>query len=96
MNTVEDLCRLIGSCIAWEEDEGPQQIRADTPLLTLGLLDSMAIMRIVTALESATGVPFPESRVVASNFTSPQALWGAVADVVAEAVSAGGGHGAVR
>ncbi|MFC0598886.1 phosphopantetheine-binding protein [Streptomyces palmae] len=96
MNSVEELCRLIGSCIAWEEDEAPRRIRPDTPLLTLGLLDSMAIVRIVASLESATGVPFPESRIVASNFTSPHALWGAVSDAVAEAVSAGDSHGAVR
>ncbi|WFB09336.1 4'-phosphopantetheinyl transferase superfamily protein [Streptomyces sp. LX-29] len=100
MNTVEDLCTLIESCIAWEADETPQPITPDTALLATGMLDSMAIMKIVAAVEAATGVPFPETRIVAASFTSPRALWEAVedvlADVEADAAASGDARGALQ
>ncbi|MFG2093698.1 acyl carrier protein [Streptomyces sp. NPDC048612] len=75
MNSVEDLCTLISSKITWGRGEDPQQLTADTPLLEMGLLDSLAIMEIVSALDKEHGLALPDGEVVAANFRTPKALW---------------------
>ncbi|WP_414166960.1 phosphopantetheine-binding protein [Streptoverticillium reticulum] len=81
MNTVEDLCALISSKITWARGEDPQSLTPDTPLLELGLLDSLAIMEIVSALDKQAGIALPETEIVAANFRSPKALWSAIEDI---------------
>ncbi len=80
MNSVEDLCALISSKITWGRGEDPQSLTPDTPLLELGLLDSLAIMDIVAALEKDAGIALPETEIVAANFRTPKALWVAIED----------------
>ncbi|MGG2463961.1 acyl carrier protein [Streptomyces sp. RGM 3693] len=84
MNSVEDLCGVIGSKITWGRGEDPQQLAADTPLLEMGLLDSLAIMEIISVLANEHGVELPDTEVVAANFRTPKALW-----AVIEGLSAG-------
>ncbi|MCC3766836.1 acyl carrier protein [Streptomyces sp. UNOC14_S4] len=85
MHTVEDLCTLISSKITWGRGEDPRQLRPDTPLLETGLLDSLTIMQIVTALDAEAGIALPDTEIVAANFRSPRALWAVVEDVRAGA-----------
>ncbi|GAA0488068.1 acyl carrier protein [Streptomyces sp. NPDC046215] len=85
MNTVEDLCALISSKITWGRGEDPQQLKPDTPLLEMGLLDSLAIMQIVTALDSEAGLVLPDTEIVAANFRSPNALWSVLEGIRASA-----------
>ncbi|MGW1077415.1 acyl carrier protein [Streptomyces sp. NPDC002537] len=84
MRTVEDLCTLISSKITWGRGEDPGQLRPDTPLLEQGLLDSLTIMQIVTALDTEAGLTLPDTEIVAANFRSPKALW-----AVLEGIGAG-------
>ncbi|AHH95549.1 hypothetical protein GCM10010174_60660 [Kutzneria viridogrisea] len=75
MTSVEDLCTLISGQITWGRGQSPQQLTPDTMLLEMGLLDSLAIMQIVTALNSQAGIVLPDTEIVAANFRSPAALW---------------------
>ncbi|MFF7729516.1 acyl carrier protein [Streptomyces sp. NPDC008001] len=85
MNTVEELCTLISSKITWGRGEEPQQLSPTTPLLEQGLLDSLAIMQIVAALDAEAGIVLPDTEIVAANFRSPQALWDVLENIRAGA-----------
>lgn len=78
IHSVEDLCALIQSRITWARGEEPQTLAPDTPLLEQGLLDSLAIMNIVAALDKQAGIELPETEIVAANFRTPAALWSVV------------------
>jgi acyl carrier protein len=78
INSVEDLCALVQSRITWAPGEAPQTLAPDTPLLESGLLDSLTIMEIVTALDKQAGIELPETEIVAANFRTPLALWALV------------------
>jgi len=84
MNSVEELCTLIGSRITWGPGEDAGSLDADTPLLERGLVDSLAIMEIVAALDKEAGVSLPDTEIVAANFRSPKALWAAIGKLSAE------------
>ncbi|MEQ6027781.1 acyl carrier protein [Streptomyces salinarius] len=84
MNSVEELCALIGSRITWGPDEDASSLTADTPLLEMGLVDSLAIMEIVAALDKEAGVTLPDTEIVAANFRSPKALWAAIESLAVE------------
>lgn len=56
MNSVDELCTLIGSRITWGRGQDARSLDADTPLLEMGLVDSLAIMEIVTALHKEAGI----------------------------------------
>ncbi|ANY07730.1 phosphopantetheine-binding protein [Pseudonocardia sp. HH130630-07] len=84
---VEDVCTLVSRVVADASGETPE-IVPDTPLLLSGLLDSLTIMRIVTEIESATGVALPETAIVARTFRTPETVRAAVVavrDATAEA-----------
>ncbi|MGW7572739.1 acyl carrier protein [Streptomyces sp. NPDC054765] len=85
MNSVEELCALIGSRITWGRGEDAGSLNADTPLLEMGLLDSLAIMEIVAALDKEAGIALPDTEIVASNFRTPKALWVAIENHSGEA-----------
>ncbi|MFD7528654.1 acyl carrier protein [Streptomyces sp. NPDC059849] len=84
MNSVEELCTLISSRITWGRGEDPQSLNADTPLLEMGLVDSLAIMEIVTALDKEAGITLPDTEIVAANFRTPKALWTAIENLTGE------------
>ncbi|ANP48180.1 acyl carrier protein [Streptomyces griseochromogenes] len=84
MNSVEELCTLIGSRITWGRGEDAGSLDADTPLLEMGLVDSLAIMEIVAALHKEAGVALPDTEIVAANFRSPRALWDAIENLSGE------------
>ncbi|WEH33839.1 acyl carrier protein [Streptomyces sp. AM 4-1-1] len=84
MNSVEDLCALISSRITWSRGEESQSLDADTPLLEMGLIDSLAIMEIVAALDKEAGVSLPETEIVAANFRTPGALWATLGNLTAK------------
>ncbi|TDT39825.1 acyl carrier protein [Streptomyces sp. BK208] len=84
MNSVEELCDLIGSRITWGPGEDAGSLTADTPLLEMGLVDSLAIMEIVAALDKEAGVTLPDTEIVAANFRSPRALWAAIGNLAAQ------------
>ncbi|MFD4344753.1 acyl carrier protein [Streptomyces coelicoflavus] len=84
MNSVEELCALIGSRITWGPGEDASSLTPDTPLLEMGLVDSLAIMEIVAALDKEAGVTLPDTEIVAANFRSPKALWTAIESLAAE------------
>ncbi|MEV6791608.1 acyl carrier protein [Streptomyces sp. NPDC051320] len=81
MNSVEDLCTLISSRITWSRNEDPRSLHADTPLLEMGLIDSLAIMEIVAALDKEAGVSLPDTEIVAANFRTPGTLWTAIGNL---------------
>jgi acyl carrier protein len=81
MDNVDELCHLIEEIIGESQDTAGERVEPQTPLLMSGLLDSLTIMRIVTRVEASTGIAFPETAVVASNFRTPAALWEAVGAV---------------
>ncbi|MEU3756108.1 phosphopantetheine-binding protein [Streptomyces olivoreticuli] len=85
MHSVEDLCALISSKITWGRGEEPQRLLPDTPLLELGLLDSLTIMQIVTALDAEAGLTLPDTEIVAANFRNPGALWAVLENIGAGA-----------
>ncbi|MFE1174127.1 acyl carrier protein [Streptomyces sp. NPDC058773] len=84
MNSVEELCTLIGSRITWGRGEDASSLTPDTPLLERGLVDSLAIMEIVAALDKEAGVTLPDTEIVAANFRSPKALWVAIENLSGE------------
>ncbi|MFI1761672.1 acyl carrier protein [Streptomyces sp. NPDC020800] len=84
MNSVEELCTLIGSRITWGRGEDAGSLDADTPLLEMGLLDSLAIMEIVAALHKEAGISLPDTEIVAANFRTPRALWDAIENLSGE------------
>ncbi|MEU3028888.1 acyl carrier protein [Streptomyces incarnatus] len=84
MNSVEELCTLIGSRITWGRGQDARSLDADTPLLEMGLVDSLAIMEIVTALHKEAGIVLPDTEIVAANFRSPKALWAAIENLSGE------------
>ncbi|WP_329585128.1 acyl carrier protein [Streptomyces sp. NBC_01005] len=84
MNSVEELCSLISSRITWGRGEDPQSLNADTPLLEMGLVDSLAIMEIVTALDKEAGITLPDTEIVAANFRTPKALLAAIENLTGE------------
>ncbi|QHC30386.1 MULTISPECIES: acyl carrier protein [unclassified Streptomyces] len=84
MNSVEELCTLIGSRITWGRGQDARSLDADTPLLEMGLVDSLAIMEIVTALHKEAGIALPDTEIVAANFRSPKALWAAIENLSGE------------
>ncbi|MFD8426998.1 acyl carrier protein [Streptomyces coelicoflavus] len=84
MNSVEELCALIGRRITWGPGEDASSLTADTPLLEMGLVDSLAIMEIVAALDKEAGVTLPDTEIVAANFRSPKALWAAIESLAVE------------
>ncbi|OKJ37239.1 acyl carrier protein [Streptomyces sp. CB01580] len=83
MNSVEELCTLISSRITWGPGED-RSLNADTPLLEMGLVDSLAIMEIVTALDKEGGISLPDTAIVAANFRTPKALWAAIGNLAGE------------
>ncbi|CAM5250343.1 hypothetical protein GCM10010329_07970 [Streptomyces spiroverticillatus] len=89
MNSVEELCTLIGSRITWGRGEDASSLDADTPLLERGLLDSLAIMEIVTALDKEAGIALPDTEIVAANFRTPRALWSAIGKLSGETLPDG-------
>lgn len=46
----------------------------DQPLLELGLLDSLALMRLVAAAEERYGVRIPDDALLPANFSSISAI----------------------
>ncbi|MFF9481505.1 acyl carrier protein [Streptomyces sp. NPDC014733] len=84
MNSVEELCTLVGSRITWGRGEDAGSLNADTPLLEMGLVDSLAIMEIVAALDKEAGIRLPDTEIVAANFRSPKALWAAIENLAGE------------
>lgn len=84
MNSVEELCTLIGSRITWGRGEDAGSLNADTPLLEMGLVDSLAIMEIVTALDKEAGIALPDTEIIAANFRTPKALWAAIENLSRE------------
>lgn len=90
MDSIDDLCALIQKAIGESQAANGEEVRPETELLILGLLDSLTIMRIVTRIEEEAGITIPETSVVAANFRTPAALWDAV-----QAVSAGAHERAV-
>ncbi|MEU8965269.1 acyl carrier protein, partial [Streptomyces sp. NPDC048491] len=78
------LCTLIARRITWGRGEDPQSLNADTPLLEMGLVDSLAIMEIVSALDAEAGITLPDTEIVAANFRTPKALWAAIERLGAE------------
>lgn len=51
-----------------------QEISVTTDLLEAGILESLAIMDLVTHLERRYGVTFEAEEIAPTNFQSPQAL----------------------
>ncbi|MER7916671.1 MULTISPECIES: acyl carrier protein [unclassified Streptomyces] len=84
MNSVDELCTLIGNRITWGRGQDARSLDADTPLLEMGLVDSLAIMEIVTALHKEAGIVLPDTEIVAANFRSPKALWAAIENLSGE------------
>ena len=54
--------------------EGAENITPDTALLAEGLIDSMALMRIVTYLESDLGAKIEDEALLPENFESIRAI----------------------
>jgi acyl carrier protein len=53
---------------------GGARIDADESLIERGLLDSMGLMRIMTFLETSTGLRIPDQQVSPDNFQSVDAI----------------------
>jgi acyl carrier protein len=49
-------------------------VRADTPLFTTGLLDSLKILDLICFVESTLGIRIPDRRVTLGNFKSIRAI----------------------
>jgi acyl carrier protein len=47
-----------------------QQVDADTPLMSSGLVDSAGVVRLAALLETATGLVIPDRDVTPANFDS--------------------------
>ena len=54
-------------------------VDADTPMLELGVLDSLAMVSLLTFVESDLGVRLPDDAVVPEHFETPRALAGLIA-----------------
>jgi acyl carrier protein len=49
-------------------------LEPESPILEMGLLDSLQIMQLITALEEREGLSIPLEEVVEENFVTPAAV----------------------
>ena len=80
MNSVEDLCSLITRAVTPTSSRRAGRalsvpIEPDTRLLDLGILDSLAVLSVVSEIEQTLDLEFPETEIVATNFRTPENLW---------------------
>jgi acyl carrier protein len=79
MNSADDLCALIvreiGPFPSPDGTGAEITIDRDTPLLESGIVDSLGVLKLVTAIEADLGVEIPESKIVAAHFRTPGHLW---------------------
>ena len=68
MSLRDALKRFIEEEIVDEDDR--VEISHDDPLIERGIIDSMAVMQIVTFIEEETGLRIPDSEVLLENFES--------------------------
>ena len=71
MPFTEDLVRYINHSLL---QEGDDPIGPDDALIDRGLLDSMAVMMIMTFVEERTGVRVPDKDVTPVNFESVSSI----------------------
>jgi acyl carrier protein len=55
-------------------EDAPADLRSDTPLLSSGLLDSLAVEQLLLFLEDELGVSFEEADYSAENFETIDAI----------------------
>lgn len=53
---------------------GVESIEPDTPLLELGILDSLSMVNLLSFLEGNLGVKVPEDQILPENFATPLAI----------------------
>jgi acyl carrier protein len=61
-----ELIRFIREELAGDSEA--EAITEDAPLIDRGIIDSMALMRLVTFIEERTGVRIPDDEVMPDNF----------------------------
>jgi acyl carrier protein/D-alanine--poly(phosphoribitol) ligase subunit 2 len=64
----QDLKPLIRDLLVEEIGINPGEIGDDTPLLSSGMVDSFALITILTAIESATGLTIEQDDLTLDNF----------------------------
>lgn len=64
----QDLKPLIRDLLVEETGIDPGEIGDDTPLLSSGMVDSFALITILTAIESATGLTIEQDDLTLDNF----------------------------
>jgi acyl carrier protein len=67
----------------WLPDENPDRVTLDTPLMTSGILDSLATLELVSFLEKEYGIEFEAKDVDASRFGTLRGIAAVVAAKVA-------------
>ena len=72
MSLRDALTKFIEEEIVDEDDR--VEISHDDPLIERGIIDSMAVMQIVTFIEEETGLRIPDSEVLLENFESVSAV----------------------
>lgn len=71
----DELNRVLLDFVASEfVDDATIDLRADTELLVSGLLDSLAVMRLVVFVESEFGISVPPQDVTIDNFVDVQSV----------------------
>jgi acyl carrier protein len=70
--TVRSILDYIAELRAGSSDGTP--IGADTPLIELGVLDSMGLVRLIQFVEQRFGITIPDSDVTPDLFATPQSL----------------------
>ncbi|RDI65556.1 phosphopantetheine-binding protein [Nocardia pseudobrasiliensis] len=81
MTTITDICDIVQRNVRASAGAEDTVVEPDTELLLTGLLDSLTIMKIVTEIEKAAGISFPDDAIVAANFRSPNQLHSLVARI---------------
>lgn len=77
------LKNFIANQILFDQDEG---LDASTPLLELGLIDSLTLLSLITFVEEHYSISIPIEKVVPKNFENLEVLTSMVAEVIAEQV----------
>lgn len=68
--TTHDVCKAVKDLILTEflPGEDPEQLTQSTPLITGGVVDSIAVLKLVSILEEQYGIEFAAHEVDAEHF----------------------------
>ena len=77
---IKDIRQIVGACVdqLLQEQDVDEAIQDDTPLFSSGLLDSMALIRLVAMLERQLDITMSPGQVSVDTFDTMAGIMGAI------------------